>query len=214
MKKRTWSVFFGVLLCIAAAISACSATETDDSRGKETTEAIAKNESDRDAADSGAAGEIIEESDHHRIIRADSLYYCYFYNNDHEVIKEEGPLGKQPRVTAAGANLLRFTLQAGTGIGSRWGYYYDTENAVFSEVFQGICDERGGKAAYIEHSKVVVCDIFDSGKYCREFSEFSHPLSEAAAPIINAIFSEDGERIIVSYLTGEDYKEVTEEFPL
>ena len=158
--------------------------------------------------------EIVEESDYHQIIRSDLVYYCYFYNNDHEVIKEEGPLGKLPTVTIVGENLLRFTLQAGTGISTRRGYYYDTANMVFSEVFTGIFDECNGKVACVGMNKVVVSDIFDRSKYLKEFSNFTFPFSPSATPITNIEFSEDCSSIKITYLTGEDYQEVTETFSL
>lgn len=165
-----------------------------------------------DESNSDVVDEIIKENEYYQIIRSDSLIYCYFYNDDNEIIKVEGPMSKFPKVTIIENNLLRFTLQAGTGIEAQWGYYYDTDNMVFSEVFQGIFDESDGKVACVGINKVIVSDIFDKSEYYKEFSDFSHSFSEAAAPITNVEFSEDGRSVKVSYLTGINYEEVTEVF--
>ena len=160
------------------------------------------------------ADEIIEESDYYKLVRNGTLLYCYFYDDNHTEVKKEGPLAKMPRITTVQNGLVKFTVQAGTGIGTRWGYYYDTEKNIFSEKFGGIFDECEDKVACVGLNKVIVSNIFDSSKYYKEFSEFSYPFSQVATPITNVKFSSDGNSIIVSYLTGEDYQEVTEMLPL
>ncbi len=158
--------------------------------------------------------EVVEKTDYYQIIRSNALYYCYFYDNNHDIVKEEGPLSKCPKVIEVEDKLLRFTLQAGTGNGTRWGYYYDIERIVFSDIFAGVFDECVDKVACVGLNKVIVSNIFDSSKYYKEFSEFLYPFSPSATPITNIEFSEDGTSIMVSYLTGEDYQEVTEVFYL
>ena len=155
---------------------------------------------------------IIEDTKYYRIVRSDLQIYCYFYNNTHEVVKVEGPMSKLPNITELDDNIVKFTLQAGTGVETRWGYYYDTDKTVFSEEFQGIATQVDGKVACVGFDRVIVSDIFDKSKYYKEFIDFSYPFSNVAAPISNVVFSEDGKSIKVSYLTGEDYKKVTEEF--
>lgn len=157
---------------------------------------------------------VVEPKEYYRIIQKDSLFYARFYDDYGTLIKEEGPLAKMPTVTVVGANLIKFTVQAGTGVATQWGYYYDTENLVFSDVFEGIFDESENKVACVGLNKVIVSNIFDSSKYYKEFSEFSYPFSQVATPITNIEFSQDCKSIKVSYLTGEDYEEVTEVFYL
>ena len=59
-------------------------------------------------------------------------------------------------------------------------------------------------------SKVIVRDIFDKTEYYKEISSFQKPFSDVVEPITDVKFVNDGTGIEVSYLTGVDYKEVTE----
>ncbi len=159
-------------------------------------------------------GRTIEETDYYRIIESNFLYCCVFYNQQHVATKTEGPLEKEPTVVMADENLVRFTVQAGTGTGTQWGYYYDPGTDVFSDVFQSIRDESNGKVVYTRQNAVVVRDIFDESKYFKEITDFVNTLSPTVEPFAEVQFADDGKYIEVTYLTGEDYKEITERFAL
>lgn len=159
-------------------------------------------------------GQIIEETDYYKIMESDFLYCCVFYNQQHIVTKTEGPLDKEPAVVMADENLVRFTVQAGTGIATQWGYYYDPSTDVFSDVFESIRDESNGKVVYTRQNAVVVRDIFDESKYFKEITEFENTLSPTVEPFAEVQFTDDGKYIEVTYLTGADYKEITERFAL
>lgn len=159
-------------------------------------------------------GQIIEETDYYRIIESNFLYCCVFYNQQHVVTKTEGPLEKEPTVVMADENLVRFTVQAGTGIGTQWGYYYDPGTDVFSDVFESIRDESDGKVVYTRQNAVVIRDIFDESKYFKEITDFENTLSPTVEPFVKVQFTDDGKYIEVTYLTGADYKETTERFAL
>lgn len=159
-------------------------------------------------------GQIIEETDYYKIMESNSLYCCVFYNQQHAVTKTEGPLAKEPTVVMADEKFVRFTVQAGTGTGTQWGYYYDPGMDVFSEVFESILDESDGKVAYARQNAVVIRDIFDESKYFKEITVFENTLSPTVEPFVEVQFSDDGKYIEVTYLTGEDYKETTEQFAL
>ena len=215
MNNKTIVVIISMIIAIVILFGFFVIYNQETIKGKEPI-SIDSTDSEKnvDETNSEIIGEIVEESEYFKLIRSNLLYYCYFYDNNNEVVKEEGPMGKLPKITVVEANILKFTLQAGTGTGTRWGYYYDTENTIFSTVFTGIFDEYDGKVACVGLNKVVVSDIFDSSKYYKEFSEFTYSFSPSATPITNIEFSEDGKSIVVSYLTGSDYQEVTEIFLL
>jgi len=158
--------------------------------------------------------ETIEETEYFKIIRADFLYYCYIYDGNHNKVKSEGPFNKQPHILMVNDHLLRFTLQAGTGIGTQWGYFYDIKENFISQVLQSIYDQCDDKVAYGNVKKVIVSSIFNKTKYYYEISTFKEPLSEVAEPITNVEFVDDGARVKVSYLTGADFQEVTETIDL
>ena len=123
-------------------------------------------------------------------------------------------MNKQPRVAVVDDSLIRFTLQAGTGTGTQWGYYYNTNDGSFSAVFQCIFDQFDGLVAYACADRIVVRDIFDKKGYYQEFDDFRYPFSETAERFTDVCFAEKDMSIEISYLSGVDYQIVTERFPL
>lgn len=161
--------------------------------------------------------EILEDSTYYKVSLINSQYYCSFYNKNHQVVRVDGPFSEIPHlvVTDNGNSIIvRLTLQAGTGVGTQYGYFYDVEKTLFSEVFQSILDQSENLVAYIDKEKVVVRDIFDKTKYDKEISDFRDPFSNVAQPITNASFSEDSKTITVTYLTGDNFREVSETFEI
>lgn len=106
------------------------------------------------------------------------------------------------------------TKQAGTGIGTQSGYFYDPQNNVVSPVFNCIFDHKNGLVARALVDKVVVESIFDDTAFYQEFTTFQHPFSAVAERFVNAEFSEDGKSIRITYYSGADYERITEEFAL
>lgn len=157
---------------------------------------------------------IVQSGQYYEITKCGHLYYCCFYNKTGNQIKAVGPLTRLPEVVLVDATLLRFTYQAGTGIGTQWGFYYDFNSEKLSEVFQSIADQQEGKVAYFLKNMVVVQDIFEKQNYYKEFSEFMRPLSKVAEPFVNAQFLDNNDDIEISYLSGNDYQETTETLPL
>ena len=158
--------------------------------------------------------EIVEETEYYKIISSDFIYYYYIFDKNHDIVKFDGFLNKEPYLSIVNAHLVKVTLQAGTGLGTQWGYYYDINADVFSRVFQSIYDQQKGKVAYGDIKKVIVRDIFDKTKYYQEISSFREPLAEVAEPIKNVEFINNGESVKISYLTGDNYRETTEIFNL
>lgn len=144
-------------------------------------------------------------------------YYCYFYDVDGNLAKRDGPLPKLPKISSVEEGLVKLTVQAGTGLSTQWGYYYDAKNNRFSETFEWIFDEFEGLVAYGDYDGenvyVTVRDIFDKTVFYKEIKEYENEFSVAIEPIVNVEFVGDN-TISVTYLTGEDYQEVTEIFTL
>jgi len=161
-----------------------------------------------------ANAEVIAETDYYKLIYLNLRYYCFIYDDNHNVAKTEGWLTTKPQLSIVDGYIVKFTLQPGTGIGTQWGYYYDTKADVFSNVFQSIFSEQGGKVAYGGLDKVIVRDIFDKTKYYKEFSTFKQPLAKSADPITDVKFANKGKSIKVTYLTGADLRSVSEVFDL
>ena len=158
--------------------------------------------------------EVIEETELYKITRSDLIYeYCLF-DLDHNIVKEEGSLSKAPRISLNDENIVTVTYQAGTGIGTQWGYFYDAEANTFSQVFHSIFDQYGRSFVYADKDRLVVRDMFDSEVFYREFTEFDHSFSDVAEPFTEVSFTDNGQQLKVSYCTGDDYSEAMQIFDL
>ncbi len=153
---------------------------------------------------------IIEEEEFYKIIFSDNKYYYWIYDENHNIVKSGEPLNKKPHISMVNEHLLRFILQSGTGIGTQWGYYYNTEKDVLSRIFISILNQSDDKVIYCEAGKIVIRDIFDKTKYYQEISDFKEEFSEVAVPFITTKFVNGEKSIEVTYLSGLDFEEVTE----
>ena len=132
------------------------------------------------------------------------------YDEKGRVILRDGPFYKQPQIHEVTENVVLFTLQAGTGFATRWGYFYDLKNNVKSSTFRGIFDYTEKYVAYGASTKVMVSKIFDDDSV-QVFDDFSQSFAKVAEPIICVEFLDNGKnQIKITYVSGEDYKEVTE----
>lgn len=216
LNRKRITLFIVFVVCILVLYS-CQTTHTVDSSenkasmlddyesSKYVHEEVTRNE------------EILEDSTYYKVLLSNSQYYCTFYDKSHQVVRVDGPYSKIPKVSVVNDSnpiLLRLTIQTGTGIGTQYGYFYLVDEMKFSETFQSILDQSGNLVAYIDKEKVVVRDIFDKTKYDKEISAFHDPFSNVAQPITNASFSEDSKTITVTYLTGDNFREVSETFEI
>lgn len=201
-------IFTCILLPFLFILPACSTSSNP--LDTSSTQSLTQGNSPYISVDDIKNVETIEETEYYKIIYSDFMYYYYLFDENHNVVKSGGPLNREPHISMVNDHLIKFTLQSGTGIGTQWGYYYDTKADVFSRIFQSIYDQWDSKVAYGEVKKVIVRDIFDKTVYYQEISSFKKPFSEVAEPITNVKFVNDGTSIKVSYLTGLDYKEVAE----
>ncbi len=80
--------------------------------------------------------QIIEESNYFKIYQGDDyLYYYDLYDTDHKIVKTDCTFVKPVDISMLTDNVVAISLQTGTGIESRWTYYYDAEIVRFSDVF-------------------------------------------------------------------------------
>lgn len=139
----------------------------------------------------------------------DGLYICRFYDKHHNVLREETST-KLPHLKQISGDRIRYTTQAGTGIGTQWGFYFDGVNDVFSDDFIGIADEKDDLVVCCESDGIAVRSIFDDS-FCSKVTSFSKELSPAANPFLSAVFTDEVGTIDVSYYSGSDFNIVTEQ---
>jgi len=241
--KRT--VLLGVLLSIMLIVSACSPmdkssttasmndtvaysnpvysdTSGDNSKNTtDTTEATAEQEQPESIGEVEADknAKVITDTKYYKVTRSGYMYYYWIYDENHQVVKADGPLNKEPHITMANDHLVCFTFSAGPQRATTWSYYYDTDKDVFSRNYDYVlaqygdlvaCGEWNNEQGYI----VVVRNIFDKTNYYQEITTFKDPFSGPIEPITGAEFINAGTALSVTYQTGADYKEVTENFEL
>ena len=154
----------------------------------------------------------IEECMWYQLIEKGDGYYCYFYDRNGLLIQVEGPLAKLPKMRLMDNHIVYFSMQSGTGIGTQWGYFYDCEEGVFSDVYPCIFDYTDDLVAYADSNMVVVCDIFNSTDKLAKIVDFQNAFSDVAFPFVDAVLSETDSTIEITYLHGDDYQEITEVF--
>lgn len=150
---------------------------------------------------------VIEETAFYKISEQNHLYTAIIYDRHHGTARMETPTPKPPKLSIEDGNLVKLTYQAGTGISTQWGYFYDVENDRFSDTFHSIYDVSDGKLITRDKEKLIVRNIFDEYYYC-EITSFEKSLSKAAEPFTDVRFTETG--LQVTYFTGESYAETVE----
>ena len=157
--------------------------------------------------------QVLEESEFYKLVCEDNVFYCIFYDEFGGIVKKEGPMLKAPKITCVDGVFLKMTVQAGTGLSTQSSCYFDTAKKKCSEWFQYILDESNGLVAYATEKQVIVRDIFDCNGYYKEISDFKCNFSIMVDPIIGCEFIGDN-RIEITYMSGEEYQEITEVFEL
>lgn len=154
----------------------------------------------------------IQTHPHFALNYSDQMYSYAIYDTDHNIVLS-GELNREPRIVDLYGYMVKFTYQAGTGLSTQYGYYYNYRENILSQQFDCIYDETDSLVATGGIEKVIVRSIFDD-TYYTEITEFEMPLSPIVEPIINAEFSSDRTSITVTYLTGENYTTHVEQFLL
>lgn len=155
---------------------------------------------------------IISESKNYQIIKYNNLYYYTIFNKHGDISEKSVPFPKKPEILMQD-DLIQISYQSGTGLSTKWSYYYDVKNNRFSKYFYSIYDKYNETIAYGSQNKIIIVNIFDDENY-KEIKDFFYPLSVTAEPFIDVKFNEEGTVLEVTYLTGNDYHEVTECFDL
>ena len=129
-------------------------------------------------------------------------------------VREEGPMDKEPILREEEPGLWSVTHGTGPDLTLRWTYFYDLATGQVSEAFYGVLDEQDRMLIRAEQTGLQVRGLFFSEPDWL-LTDFSQPLAETAAtPFRSAAFAEDGKSLRVTYLSGEDFHEVTETIPL
>lgn len=205
MKKNIIAIVAVVTLLFLS--QGCSNTQVENSTSPKNSETI-------DVEGENVAN-VITRTSIYEIRKEKELYGYSLFNKAGEVVKSESDLVKQPHITSIENDVVRVTVQAGTGLETQWGFYYDQGNNRESKIFYSILGEQNGVVAYATMDRVILENIFeDADLVHQEIASFHQPLSKTAFPFVAAEFNESNSMISITYYSGEDDAETTEHFAL
>jgi hypothetical protein len=156
---------------------------------------------------------MVEESKYHRIYRDDYYSYVYMIFDKNKNLVATDYFPRCPHIVITDQKILSISIQAGTGIGTRWSYFYSIEKDVFSDVFYAVFQQKDDRIIYGTYNAIVVRDIFDEAEFLQVFNDFEGISRKTAFPFVEAEFIDNGQKISVTYL-NEYYEEIIAIFDL
>ena len=162
---------------------------------------------------STSPGERIEGNEIYGVFENDGVYAVHLYDRAGALVWAYGPVNRRPEVKQE-EDLWSVSVQAGTGIGTRWTVYYAPEEGLLSPAYYGVLARQGERLVRaLGNGTLELCIMSHPGAGA-VLHEFSEARAAIVDPFLSAAFTEDGRAVTVTYLAGEDYHEVTETIPL
>ena len=156
---------------------------------------------------------IVEENQYYRLYRDENFMWLYvIFDKDGNEVKSN-QYSRYPHIAVLDNKIISVSVQAGTGIETRWIYFYDVENGVLSDVFYSVFEQYDNRIIKGTHNSIIVRDIFDETKFFKEFEDFEGMSQNTAFPFVDAEFVDNGQKISVIYM-GESYEKITVTFDL
>ena len=150
----------------------------------------------------------VEQSQYYKITQtADYDYYYYLYDKNNNIVDEKCSGMRYPRISVDENNIVEVSVLSGTGISTKWTYYYDYNNNIFSDVFYSVFNRYENNIVYMvfkdNNYKVIVRDIFDSSKYYFEILDFQYNIANVIDPFVDIEFLDSGKQIKITYLLDD-----------
>lgn len=127
-------------------------------------------------------------------------FYYDLYDSSGNLVKHDCTYMEQPDIQNVSNEILRVSVQAGTGLETRWTYYYDTRNNVFSPTYYYVLNEKDNFVAYYEAGNVIVCSMFEEN-YVKRIN-IPTELKNIENPVDEVYFSEDLKSLQIIYVDG------------
>ena len=127
--------------------------------------------------------------------------------NDNVLLFEER-ISREPEINVINENLLSVSVQAGTGLSTRWTIYCDVLNGNVSDAYCSVLGEYEENVVYVNYDngtyRIVIQNIFNQKLFYKE--TVLEDASLAADPVVGFEIG-DNDTAKVVYLKGEDYLE-------
>ena len=140
-----------------------------------------------------------------------NLYDCSIYDNMGNLLFSKKNLMKYPEISTITPNIYGVSLQAGTGLSTKWTVFCDVKSGMVSETFYSVLGAMGDRVVYATHldgkAYIIVQNMFDKEVFYKEI--YLKNASSVAADFIVDYELNEIANLSVTYLTSEDYKEKT-----
>lgn len=198
-------LFFLTLLALCCIITGCKQEGTGLKRPQSPDVTISSQNSAEDALD---------PSRYYRIYNGNTVHdRWYFYydllDEDGSVIKHECTYMSEPKISVIADDLIKVSVQSGTGMATCGTYYYHINTGLLSSAFQYVLCEKQNLVVYYDSGLVIVRNLFDDQTFLKKI-KLQYDLSKTDEPVKAALLSDDLKQVTVTYLTGVDYQEKSE----
>lgn len=140
-------------------------------------------------------------------------YHYYIYDKNYKVVDEGDIERMPPTITYVSGNIMKICFHGGTH--ADYCKYYNAKSNTFSQEYWYPVIEKNSIIVYFDNDKnskkLIIRDIFNKDKY---YKEYYVDYSGAYAQVSDAEFINGDTKLKITYLKGEDFKEVTEVFNL
>ena len=149
------------------------------------------------------------ESEPYKLTRGeDGVYHLVIFDSEGiEQFSIDQP--KEIKVDEADGALTVFSWNAGASAATRYAVFLNTQTGKSSEPFAYVLDYTDELVVTGSSDAITVRGIFDDGAQIG-IDTFSNELSQTVEPFVSAELSADGDRVSVTYLSGDDYTKVEE----
>ena len=158
--------------------------------------------------------EIITCNDFYELTKTNGLYSYSLFDKEGNIAINVTNLSKEPRFLIMDNEIVRITTQAGTGIATQSGFFYDRKTNTKSQLYSCVFDQHNNLVAYVKDNKVIVQHIFEPNIFYQEISTFRESFSIVVFQFVDVEFRDDGSSICVTYYSGDDYAHISETFML
>ncbi len=117
------------------------------------------------------------------------------------------------RIDETDGGLTVFSWNAGASAATRYAVFLNTQTGKSSEPFAYVLDYTDELVVTGSSDAITVRGIFDDGAQIG-IDALSNELSQTVEPCVSAELSADGDRVSVTYLSGDDYTKVEETIDL
>lgn len=197
INNKVLLLFFSIVICIL--LMGCAKSQRMNSYGKE------------QDCDTNLREEVSEDANfsqqHYTIYNGNNdddrwNFYYDLFDLEGNVVKHECTYMDEPQIQAIDTDILRVTVQAGTGRGATYSYYYDIKNNTVSPVYYYLLGEKSNLVAFFEDGQINICEMFQK-QACYKQIAIPKELEELEEPVISVMFSEDLKQATIVYITGE-----------